>query len=146
MARAPFGIARAVERRGRRAAADAVIAATDAWLSSPELERIVAAIVEHEGSERVADRILGSPLARHVGHRLVDSGALDAVFDRLGARASFWAMVDEVASSPSVTDAIAQQSRSAVTDVVDGVRDGTAQADDWLERVAQRLVRRRSAP
>lgn len=146
VARAPFGVVRAVERRGRRAAADAVIAAADAWLSSPELDRIVTAIVQHEGSERLADRILSSPLARHVGRQAVDSGALDAVLDRLAEREAFWALVDAVAGSPAVGDAIALQSRSAVTDVVDGVRDGAAQADDWLERVALRLVGRRSAP
>lgn len=146
VARAPFGAVRAVERRGRRAAADAVIAAADAWLSSPELDRIVTAIVQHEGSARLADRVLASPLAQHVGRQAVDSGALDAVLDRLTERDAFWALIDLVAGSPAVGEAIGRQSRSAVTDVVDGVRDGAAQADDWLERVAHRVVGRRSAP
>ncbi|MBF6619797.1 MAG: hypothetical protein ITG02_06140 [Patulibacter sp.] len=146
VARAPLGVVRAVERRSRRAAADAVIAAADAWLSSSELDRIVTAIVEHEGSARLADRVLASPLARHVGRQTVDSGALDAVLDRLVEREAFWALVDVVAGSAAVGEAIGRQSRSAVTDVVDGVRDGAAQADDWLERVALRVVGRRRVP
>jgi hypothetical protein len=144
--RAPLGMIRAVERRGRRAAADALIAAADGWLSSPELDRIVTAIVQHEGSGRIADRILTSPLARHVGRQAVDSGALDAVLDRLVEREAFWALVDVVAGSPAVGEAIGRQSRSAVTDVVDGLRDGAVQADDWLERVARRAVGRRREP
>lgn len=146
VARAPFGVARAIERRSRRAVADAVIATTDAWLSSPELERIVAAIVEHEGTERLADRILDSPLARRIGQQAVDAGVVDALLDRLAEREVFWRLIDTIAGSAAVTEAIAVQSRSAVTDVVDGVRDGAAQADDWLERIALRVVGRRSAP
>lgn len=146
VARAPFGVARAIERRSRRAVADAVIATTDAWLSSPELERIVVAIVEHEGTERLADRILDSPLARRIGRQAVDAGMVDALLDRLAEREVFWALIDTVAGSAAVSEAIATQSRSAVTDVVDGVRDGAAQADDWLERIALRVVGRRSAP
>lgn len=144
VARAPFGVARAIERRSRRAVADAVIATADAWLSSPELERIVTAIVEHEGTERLADRILDSPLARRVGRQAVDAGVVDALLDRLAQREVFWTLIDTVAGSPAVSEAIAVQSRSAVTDVVDGVRDGAAQADDWLERIALRVVGRRS--
>lgn len=146
VARAPFGVARAIERRSRRAVADAVIATTDAWLSSPELERIVGAIVDHEGAERLADRILESPLARRVGQQAVDAGVVDALLDRLAEREVFWALIDTIAGSAAVSEAIAVQSRSAVTDVVDGVRDGAAQADDWLERIALRVVGRRSAP
>lgn len=144
VARAPFGVVRAIERRSRRAVADAVIATADAWLGSPELERIVAAVVEHEGTERIADRILDSPLARRVGRRAVDAGVVDALLDRLAEREAFWRMIDTVAGSAAVSEAIALQSRSAVTDVVDGVRDGAALADDWLERIALRVVGRRS--
>ncbi len=143
VARTPFGVARAIERRGRRAVADAVIAAADGWLRSPELERIVAAVVEHEGAERIADRVLDSPLARRVGRRAVEAGVVDALLDRLAERVPDLALIDDVAGSPAVGDAIAVQSRSAVTDVVDGVRDGAAQADDWLERIARRAVGRR---
>lgn len=146
VARAPFGVARAIERRSRRAVADAVIATTDAWLGSPELERIVVAIVEHEGTDRLADRILDSPLARRIGQQAVDAGVVDALLDRLAERDVFWTLIDTIAGSAAVSEAIAVQSRSAVTDVVDGVRDGAAQADDWLERIALRVVGRRSAP
>lgn len=144
VARAPFGVARAIERRSRRAVADAVIATTDAWLSSPELERIVAAVVDHEGTERIADRILDSPLARRIGQQAVDAGVVDALLDRLAEREALWRLVDLIAASPAVGEAIGAQSRGAVADVVDGVRDGAAQADDWLERAAQRIARRRS--
>ncbi len=140
----PFGVARGIERRTRRIAADAVIATADAWLSSRELERIVTAVVEHEGSERIADRILDSALARHVARRAADAGVVDALLDALAERERFWALIDRVASSPAVSDAIAHQSRSAATDVLDGVRDGAAQADDWLERIARRMAGRRS--
>lgn len=146
VARAPGAVARALERRSRRAVADAVIATADAWLRSPELERIVGAIVEHEGSARVADRVLDSPLARHVGRRVVDAGVADALLDRLAEREAFWRLIDAVAGSSAVAEAIATQSRGAASDVLDGVRDGAAQADDWLERVAMRVVGRRSAP
>lgn len=135
-----LGLARSADQRARRVAADAVIAGIDAWLRSPELERIVTAVVEHEGTGRLIDLVIDSPAAERLVGRAVDHGLLDAALMRLLERDQLWILVDEVARSPAVAEAIAHQSRSAAGEVVDGVRSTSQQADAWLERLARRVT------
>ena len=52
-------------------------------------------------------------------------------------------MVDEIARSPAVTEAITQQSLGFADQVAGGVRDRSRNADEVLERVARRALRRR---
>ena len=49
-------------------------------------------------------------------------------------------MVDEIARSPSVTEAITHQSVGFADQIADTVRDSSRDADAWLERAARRLV------
>ena len=56
-----------------------------------------------------------------------------------------WLLVDQIASSPAVTEAISQQSRGFADQVAGEVRLSSQRADAGLERVAQRLLRRNRA-
>lgn len=131
-------LGRGVERRARRAAADAVIATADAWLSSPEPARIVDAIANHEGTAKLVARIVESDAADQLVRHAIDSGLLDTALERLLLREQLWIVIDEIARSPAVAEAIAHQSRSAAGEVVEGVRDGSRRADAWVERLARR--------
>ena len=51
-------------------------------------------------------------------------------------------MVDEIAHSPAVTDAIGQQSVGFADQVAGQVRVRSQRADARVERVARRLLRR----
>jgi hypothetical protein len=53
-----------------------------------------------------------------------------------------WLLVDEIAQSPAVTEAIAQQGLGFADEVAGEVNQRTRRADAIAERVARRLLRR----
>jgi hypothetical protein len=65
--------------------------------------------------------------------------------DRLLESEDLWLLVEEIARSPAVTEAITQQSMGFADQVADGVRGRSRRADDWLERAARRALRRAPA-
>ena len=55
-------------------------------------------------------------------------------------------LVEEIARSPAVTEAITQQSIGFADQVAGGVRARSRTADDWVERVVRRTLRRQPRP
>jgi hypothetical protein len=77
--------------------------------------------------------------------RAIDSRLVDEAVARLLESEDLWVVVEEIAQSPAVTDAITQQSMGFADQVADGVRTRSRSADAWLERAARRALRRRPA-
>jgi hypothetical protein len=125
----------------------------DRLLDGPELERLVAGALESSGMERLVQGVVESPaierlVARAIQSRLVDT-VLDTVVERLPESEEMWLLVDQIARSPAVTEAIAQQSMGFADQVAGELRLSSQRADAGLERVARRLLRReqtRSGP
>jgi hypothetical protein len=116
-----------------RMLADGVVEqATARVLEGPELERAVETVLESAAAERLVGRVIESKLLDEVVRRLLESDEL-------------WLLVEEIARSPAVTEAIAQQSVGFADQVAGGVRARSRSADDWLERAARRALRRRVA-
>jgi hypothetical protein len=124
------------------------------FLEGPELERMVALTLQSEhveaalvsalesaGMERLIARILESRVIEETVSQLVDDTAT-----RLPESQALWALVDEVARSPAVTDAITQQGLGLADDVAGEVRSRSRAADAWLERAARRVLRRPPEP
>jgi len=122
------------------------------FLAGPELERMVALVLESDrveaslaaalesaDLERLITRVVESRLIEETVTRLVDETAA-----RLPESQALWALIDEVAQSPAVTDAIAQQGLGLADEVAGEVRDRSRAADVWLERAARRVLRRRT--
>jgi hypothetical protein len=61
---------------------------------------------------------------------------------RLLESPELWLVVEEIARSPAVTEAITQQSLGFADQVASEVRRGSSGADAWLERAARRVRRR----
>jgi hypothetical protein len=74
--------------------------------------------------------------------RLLDTHVLDAVVARLLESKDLWVLVDEVARSPAVTEAIGTQSIGFADQIAGVVRDRSRSADDRVERAARRVLRR----
>ena len=108
-------------------------------LAGPELERIVERALESPGMERVVDRIVESRLIEQTITRVVD----DVVGD-LPSCEAMWALIDVIAQSPAVTDAITQQGAGFADQVAGEVRERSRTLDARLERGAWRLLRRRA--
>jgi hypothetical protein len=125
-------------------------------LQGPELEQIVtnavdsertvdglARILESEAVERLLSRLLGSPAGERLVAQVLGSPLLTETVTRLLESEQLWILVDEIARSPSVTEAITSQSASFVDQVTDRVRVSSRDADAWVERTARRIGRRR---
>jgi hypothetical protein len=80
-------------------------------------------------------------MERTVG-QVIESRLLDQVVARLLESEELWLLVDEIAQSPAVTEAITQQSLGFADEVADEVNVRTRRADAIAERVARRLLRR----
>ena len=107
-------------------------------LSGPELERIL----EGEAMERFAERLLESPAAERLLAHVFDSSLLDAAVARVLASAQLWHVVEEIAGSPAVADAISRQGAGFADQVVDEVGERSRRADAFLERTAHRIFHR----
>ena len=125
-------------------------------LQGPELEQIVtnavdsdstrdglARVLESEAIERLLDRLLSSPAGERLVAQVLGSPLLTETVTRLLESEELWMLVDEIARSPSVTEAITSQSASFVDQVTDRVRVSSRDADAWVERAARRIGRRR---
>jgi hypothetical protein len=104
------------------------------------LERVVDELV----AAGVADRLLDGPELERLATEVMESRLIDTVVERLLESEELWLMVDEIAHSPAVTDAIGQQGVGFAGQVAGHVRDRSQRADAGLERVARRLLRRQA--
>ena len=141
----PLGPARFVARTGVEAFDAVIERAVDHMLADGELERIVDRVLASPALDRIADRIVESPSAERLVARVIESRLMDEAVARLLDSDDLWLLVDEIARSPSVTEAIAHQSAGMADEVGEVVRKSTRSADDRLERIARRLVRRQAA-
>lgn len=101
-------------------------------------ERIVEQVLESPGIERVIDRIVESRLLEQTVTRIVD----DVVSD-LASSEAMWGLIDVIARSPAVTDAISQQGVGFADQVAEEVRERSRNIDARLEHGAWRVLRRR---
>ena len=111
-------------------------------LEGPELERIVVVAMESPAVARMADRVLDSPQAERLVARVIESRLLDEAVARLLESKDLWLLVDEVARSPSVTQAISQQGVGFAEQMAGAVRERSRSGDARVERLARRLLRR----
>jgi hypothetical protein len=118
----------------------------DRLLSEGLVEETTARLLEGEEFEYVVQAALESPTVERLIGSAIESRLLDQAVVRLLDSDDLWLVVDEIASSPAVTSAIAQQSVSFADQVAGGVRSRSRNADAWLEQRARRAFRRRSAP
>lgn len=121
---------RVVDQLLRAGIADAV---TERIVNGPELERIVASAVD-------------TPVTRRVVARVIESGAVDETVARLLESEDLWILVDEIARSPAVSEAISYQSVGLAEQVAGVVRERSRTADARLERLARRVVGRAAPP
>jgi hypothetical protein len=89
---------------------------------------------------------IDTPAARRLVAHVIDSGVVDEAVARLLESEDLWILVDEIARSPAVTDAISHQGMGLADQVAGVVRDRSRTADARLERVARRLLRRNGRP
>jgi hypothetical protein len=110
------------------------------------IERISEPLVASGELDRIVDSVLSSPAAERMVVRLIDSPLLDEAVARLLESEELWLLVDEIARSPAVTEAISKQGISFADQVAGAVRTRSLNADDRLELAVRGLVTRRRKP
>jgi len=98
-------------------------------------------------AEEAVDRALASRLAGHTVDRVFDQERLiDETVTRLLESEELWVLVDSIAKSPAVTEAIARQSVGFADQVAGEVRARSHRIDMRLEQAARRIARRPPRP
>jgi hypothetical protein len=120
----------AVQRRVEDAVLSATEDAIDRAITNGLIERVVDRLVAEQVIERAVDRVFD------------DERVIDEVVKRLLESDALWVLVDEIAKSPAVTEAIGRQSIGFADQVAGEVRKRSRSADARLERVARRALRR----
>jgi hypothetical protein len=124
------------------AASDLERRALDRLIESGELERLLESTRLHTAASQVLD----SEGAKRLIDTFFDSGLFEHLVDRLLETPALWDLVDNIAASPAVTAAISKQGLGFADQVGDQLRARSRQADDRLDRVARRLIRRSPKP
>jgi hypothetical protein len=110
------------------------------------LDAIAESRFAAEATERMltgpVPRALDSPAAERLVARVIQGPLLDEAVSRLLESEDLWLMVDVIAQSPAVTEAIGRQSIGFADQVAGAVRDRSFNADERLEFAARRLLRR----
>jgi hypothetical protein len=127
----PLALATAGLRPPLALAERAALVGLDALLASQLAAEAMRRVVVSDVVERAVGEAFEGPLADAVTRRLLESEEL-------------WLLVQEVAQSPAVTDAITRQGLSFAGEVAGEVREQSEHADAWLERAARRVLRRGS--
>ncbi|HEY2436214.1 MAG TPA: hypothetical protein VGH93_03475, partial [Solirubrobacteraceae bacterium] len=149
-----------MERDARRAltsnAERALIAGLDAVVTRMLEEDVIDHVLERAETvgvaQRIADRILDDGIAEQIADRAFSGPELERILAsafrsalpeeliaQLLASEAVWMLVDEIARSPSVTEAIAHQGTGFFEQVAAGARDRSRRADARVQRIAKRL-------
>jgi hypothetical protein len=141
-------------------------------LDGPAVDRIVVALVEARVIERATAELIAAEVPAHLVAQVLETGLLDEVVtraladdsvertvetlltrwfegplyddvvNRVLASPELWRLVDEIAHSPEVIEAVAAGSASLAGEVAHQVRRRTIVADDVAERIARKVLRR----
>ena len=106
------------------------------------IERVTAELAEGDQLEEFVTRALDTPAARRLVANVIDSAVVDEAVKRLLASDDLWLLVDEVARSPAVAEAISHQGMGFADQVAGVVRTRSRVADARLEHAARRLIGR----
>jgi hypothetical protein len=122
--------------------------AVDRVLASHWAERTVVQAVDGEQAHRALAAALESPaveraVAQVIDSRLADEAVMRIVertLERLPENPALWALIEVIAQSEAVRDAVSQQGMGFAQEVAGDVRDRSRNADAQLEHAARRLL------
>jgi hypothetical protein len=115
-------------------------------MRGPELDRLLTQALASPRVEELTAQALDSEAADRLVAQVLESRLLDATVARVLASEELWLVVDEIAQSPAVTEAIGRQGVGFADQVAGEVGERTRRADAVLERVARRLTFRPPRP
>lgn len=106
---------------------------------------ILDTVLAGEAIDRVLERIEATGVAQRIAERILEDGIAEQIVALLLESEELWVLVDEIARSPSVTEAITHQSAGFVDQITDTVRERSRDADTWVQSAARRFRPRRKS-
>jgi uncharacterized RDD family membrane protein YckC len=92
--------------------------------------------------EEAVGSALRSPPVERALNEAIDSEMIERIWERLLASEEVQKLVERIAEAPEVRSAIAAQGAGLIDDIGREAADATHRADDGLERIARRTLRR----
>jgi hypothetical protein len=126
-----------------RAGGAVVERVVDRALSGQLVETVSRDIVRYSVIERATQPLAEAGLAEEIAIRIIEGPEFERILARLLESEELWMVVEQIARSPAVTDAISHQGIGFADQVAGAVRGRSRTADDRVERVARRLLHRR---
>jgi hypothetical protein len=111
-------------------------------LASADLDRLIAAVLDHERTEQVIERALASPGLERLVVRVLESRLLDDLTEQVLRSPELERVVEYVATSPQILDAVSRQTRSLADEMAANVRRRAESADEAAERTVRGWLRR----
>lgn len=111
-------------------------------LESADLDRLIAAVLDHERTEQVIERALASPGLERLVIRVLESRLLDDLTEQVLRSPELERVVEYVATSPQILDAVSRQTRSLADEMASNVRRRAESADEAAERTVRGWLRR----
>ena len=142
---APLRVGQAALEAGtaaeRRAREEMAVLGERALLSAADA--VITRMLDDGIAEQIAERVLRGPELERIIEAAFRSSLPDELITQLLESEAVWVLVDEIARSPSVTEAIAHQGTGFLDQVTERARDRSRHADAHVQRIAERLRRRR---
>lgn len=109
----------------------------DRALESEQTQLALTRALESQAAARLLERLASSPASERLVAQTLASPLVEELVTGLLESEQLWILVDEIARSPSVTEAISHQGRGFVDEVADRARDRSRHADAWVQRIAR---------
>lgn len=111
-------------------------------LSGPAVASALETILSPETIDMIADEVARSQMVQKITVAAIEAGEIAPIIDALLEREELWILVQTIAESPAVIDAIRQQGFGFADQVGDEVRGRTRTADEILARTARTFIGR----
>jgi hypothetical protein len=134
-----------VRRATTETAERAFLGAVRWTLGTRMVDMLAEEVVRYRVVERVMDPLIQAGELEHLVATVLDTPAARRLSAQLLESEELWVVIDEIARSPSVTQAISHQGVGLADEVAGAVRTRSRSADDRLERIAHRVLRRGTA-
>lgn len=142
-------IERVVASPAMTSAVDAVVGSeavqetVERVLSGPAVASALETILSPETIDMIADEVARSQMVQKITIAAIEAGEIAPIIDALLEREELWILVQTIAESPAVIDAIRQQGFGFADQVGDEVRGRSRTADEVLARTARTFIGRR---
>lgn len=121
---------------------EAVQETVERVLSGPAVASALETILSPETIDMIADEVARSQMVQKITVAAMEAGEIAPIVDAFLEREELWILVQTIAESPAVIDAVRQQGFGFADQVGDEVRGRSRTADQVLARTARTFIGR----